>query len=176
MCIERAFGMLKGRWRILLKRIDVALKNVPNLVSTCLMLHNICIVFGDEFWRAEWMQEATDEVHHGITAARVSGTSTSEKMAVANHALENLAWIDENSRETLKYYKQETAKHFEIAMSNIDKTPKELSARRNSIVRSLWMVKYKASIAETFTNDNEWKHMCLQFFYKLLHCLLYTHQ
>jgi hypothetical protein len=37
------------------------------------------------------MQEATDEVHHGITAARVSGTSTSEKMAVANHALENLA-------------------------------------------------------------------------------------
>ena len=49
MCIERAFGMLKGRWRILLKRIDAHLKNVPKLVSTCLVLHNICIIFGDNF-------------------------------------------------------------------------------------------------------------------------------
>ena len=44
MCIERAIGMLKGRWRILLKMIDVHLKNVPDLVSTCLVLHKICIV------------------------------------------------------------------------------------------------------------------------------------
>ena len=55
MCVERAFGMLKGRWRILLKRIDIALENVSDLVSTCLMLHNICIIFGDELWRSEWM-------------------------------------------------------------------------------------------------------------------------
>lgn len=155
MCVERAFGMLKGRWRILLKRIDVALENVPDLVSTCLMLHNICIVFGDEFWRSEWMQEATDEVHHGMIAARVPGTSTSERVAVANNALESLAGIDESSRETLEFYKQEAAKHFQIAMGTHGKTPKELSARRNDIVRSLWMAKCKASIAETFTNDNE---------------------
>ena len=49
MCVERAFGMLKGRWRILLKRVDVHLKNVPELVSTCLVLHNICMIFGDSF-------------------------------------------------------------------------------------------------------------------------------
>jgi hypothetical protein len=49
MCIERAFGMLKCRWRILLKRVDVYLKNVPELVATCLLLHNICIIFGDTF-------------------------------------------------------------------------------------------------------------------------------
>ena len=55
MCVERAFSMLKGRWRILLKRIDVNLKNVPNLVSTCLVLHNMCIIFGDIFWKSEWM-------------------------------------------------------------------------------------------------------------------------
>jgi hypothetical protein len=116
MCVERAFGMLKGRWRILLKRIDVALENVLDLVSTCLMLHNICIVFGDEFWRTEWMQEATDEVHHGMTAARIPDTSTSERVTVANHALESLAGIDESSRETLENYKQEAAKHFQITM------------------------------------------------------------
>lgn len=49
MYVERAFGMLKGKWHILLKRIDVHLKNVPDLVSTCLVLHNIYIIFGDTF-------------------------------------------------------------------------------------------------------------------------------
>ena len=140
MCVERAFGMLKGRWRILFKRVDVALKNVPDLVSTCLvlLLHNICIVFGDEFWKTEWTQEASDEVHNGLTAPRVLGTSTSERMAVANYALQSLAGIDESSRETLKYYKQEATKEFEIAMGTAGKTSKELSARRNGIARSLW--------------------------------------
>ena len=41
--------MLKGRWRILLKRIDVHLKNVSDLVAACLILYNMCIVFGDKF-------------------------------------------------------------------------------------------------------------------------------
>jgi hypothetical protein len=62
MCLERAFGMLKGRWRILLKMIDVHLRNVPDLVLTCLVLHNMCIIFGDSFWKNEWMLEETNEV------------------------------------------------------------------------------------------------------------------
>ena len=49
MCVERSFGMLKGRWRILLKRIDVDLKNVPGLVSVCIVLHNMCVILGDQF-------------------------------------------------------------------------------------------------------------------------------
>lgn len=36
--------MLKDRWRILLKMIDVHLKNVPVVVITCLVLHNIYII------------------------------------------------------------------------------------------------------------------------------------
>ena len=49
MCVERTFGLLKGRWRILRKMMDVHLKNVHDLVLTCLVLHNICIIFGDTF-------------------------------------------------------------------------------------------------------------------------------
>ena len=105
MCVERAFGMLKGRWRILLKRMDVQLKNVPDLVSTCLVLHNMCIIFGDTFWKEEWIREATTEVQNGLATAQVPGASMLERMAVANLALHSLAGIDDQSRETLEYIK-----------------------------------------------------------------------
>lgn len=43
MYVERTFGMLKGIWRILVQRIHMHLNNVHELVSTCIILHNICI-------------------------------------------------------------------------------------------------------------------------------------
>lgn len=49
MCVEQAFGMLKGRWQIFLKMMDFHLKSVPKLVMVCLVLHNMCIIFGDNF-------------------------------------------------------------------------------------------------------------------------------
>ena len=55
MCVEWAFGMLKRRWKLLLKIVDVHLKNVHDLVSKCLILHNMCTIFGDIFWREEWI-------------------------------------------------------------------------------------------------------------------------
>ena len=154
MCVERAFGMLKGRWRILLKKIDVHLKNVPELVSTCLLLHNICIIFGDTFWKTEWLQEATYEVQSALSAGAQVGASTQERLAVANHALSTLAGIDDNYRENIEYMKQECAKEFQIAMATRGKTPKELCARRNGIAKSLWMAKTKACIAETFPEND----------------------
>ena len=53
MYVEHAFDMLKGRWRILLKRMDVHLKSMSELVTVCLLLHNMCIIFGDNFWKIE---------------------------------------------------------------------------------------------------------------------------
>ena len=153
MCVEQAFGMLKDRWRILLKRIDVHLKNVPDLVVTCLVLHNMCIVFRDNFWKQEWLRETTDDVNNGLAMGNVSGSLMRKRLAVANLALHSLAGIDENSRETLEFIKQEDATKFEIAMGTNGKSFKELSARRNSIARSLWMTKTKSCIAETFIDE-----------------------
>ncbi|XP_048366488.1 uncharacterized protein LOC125440671 [Sphaerodactylus townsendi] len=42
MAVTYAFERLKGRWRCLLKRLDVAEKNVPLVIVACCILHNIC--------------------------------------------------------------------------------------------------------------------------------------
>lgn len=56
MCVENAFGRLKGRWRCLLKRMDNSIDNVANIIATCVTLHNLCEVYGDEC-QAEWLME-----------------------------------------------------------------------------------------------------------------------
>ena len=55
--IEKAFGIVKGRWRILLNIIDLPLKHVPDLVIACICLHNLCIIHGDKF-DMQWAKEA----------------------------------------------------------------------------------------------------------------------
>jgi DDE superfamily endonuclease len=44
MAVERAFGILKGRWRILLKQIDMPLQNVSYIItalSHCKCVHGV---------------------------------------------------------------------------------------------------------------------------------------
>lgn len=75
------------------------------------------------------MQEATEELHNGLTMGRVFGPSPNERLVVANHALQSLVGIDENSKDTLKYMSLKAAKEFQISMSIDGKTFKELCAR-----------------------------------------------
>ena len=60
MVVENAFGRLKGRWRVLLKRLDNRLDAVPHIIMTCATLHNICETFGDHFHEI-WREENTDD-------------------------------------------------------------------------------------------------------------------
>ena len=59
--VEHAYGRLKGRWRCLLKRLDVSVCDVPKLVAACCVLHNICEIHGESF-DEEWMQGVEDSV------------------------------------------------------------------------------------------------------------------
>ena len=61
MVVENALGTLKGHWRCLLKHIDFMLENVPNVVAVCVILHNICEMFGDHFqWEWELLEDHSE--------------------------------------------------------------------------------------------------------------------
>ncbi|XP_071636848.1 putative nuclease HARBI1 isoform X2 [Temnothorax longispinosus] len=50
MAIERAFGLLKVRFRILLDCLPLTnIKKIPQVILACCVLHNICILRNDEF-------------------------------------------------------------------------------------------------------------------------------
>ena len=44
MCLERAFEILKGRWSLIMKRNKVPLRNMPNILTACIVLYNLYIV------------------------------------------------------------------------------------------------------------------------------------
>ena len=60
MVVENAFGRLKGRWRCLLKRLDMQVDNATTAVGACVVLHNICEMFGDHCLEG-WEQINPDE-------------------------------------------------------------------------------------------------------------------
>ncbi len=49
MSMEGTFGMLKGRFKIILKIIDIPLCHMPNSVMACICSHNMCIANSDNF-------------------------------------------------------------------------------------------------------------------------------
>jgi len=53
--------MAVERWCILLKRIDMPLQNVLDIVTASLCLYNLCIVENDKF-SMDWAKEAKKEM------------------------------------------------------------------------------------------------------------------
>ena len=47
MVTEGAYGQLKGRWRVLLRKCECDTKNIRTFTLACMVLHNICITRGD---------------------------------------------------------------------------------------------------------------------------------
>ena len=47
MVVERAFGQLKSRWRVLYRKLECQLETVKQVTLACLILHNICIAEND---------------------------------------------------------------------------------------------------------------------------------
>ena len=76
MVVEHTYSRLKGRWRCLLKRLDVSVADVPGIVAACCVLHNLCEVHGESFDEQlmEGIESSTDTSN--TTEAGDSGQST----------------------------------------------------------------------------------------------------
>jgi hypothetical protein len=60
MSTEKKFGILKRRFIISLKRVDMPLRHMLDLVMACICLHNMCIANFDGFdmdWALEVQRE-----------------------------------------------------------------------------------------------------------------------
>ncbi|KAK0154265.1 Protein ALP1-like [Merluccius polli] len=83
--VERAFGILKTRWRaVFLKVLEVDVLFVPEVILCCTILHNICLSQGDVLDPEDGVDGAAGEEDPGREAAppgTVSGAEERYRMA-----------------------------------------------------------------------------------------------
>ena len=77
--VENAFVRLKARWRRLTKQNDMEVAHVPQIVSACCILHNICEIHGNCFVDS-WMDNTTRLEQPTSTAAPIVTSSQSKDM------------------------------------------------------------------------------------------------
>ena len=59
----------------MLKWMDFQVENVPNVMATCVTMHNICEIYGDHFESVWEVPEQQDDTHtHALQANRSTYT------------------------------------------------------------------------------------------------------
>ena len=92
--VENAFGRLKARWRQLLKQNDMSIENVPMVVTTCCILHNMCEKQGDAF-DSDWLSDidisnkGTNELQQAIQDNDSKNTFSNIRNALIKYFIEN---------------------------------------------------------------------------------------
>lgn len=87
--IERAFGRLKQRWRVLLSAMNLELESITYVILACLVLHNICEVFGmdapddDEYQRLLRQYNASYPVVQPLSEAEIQANMAADAAAAA---------------------------------------------------------------------------------------------
>ena len=155
MCVERAFGILKGRWRLIMKRSEVPLRNMPDIVATCIVLHNLCIV-NNEGIEDEWIVEAETKLAKRISEGEIRDGSElrGERAGLAEVKRRIIAREDapiadeENDVETDLFILRENEKANDLL--------REATLMHELLAKSLWQYKLRknSSITET-DSDSE---------------------
>lgn len=82
--IERAFGMMKSRWRaIFLHALEVHPTFVPQVIAACAGLHNICLGVGDVIPEEEGEEREEPEEREVEIQGAVSGNALRERLCAA---------------------------------------------------------------------------------------------
>ena len=101
MVVECAYGMLKSRWRVLHRRCDSNNETMKVKTLACIVLHNICIDFGENIPRnldltlnpATQQRRPRDVIRNLLHMTRSRPTRTSTKSAtLIRNALAEKFW------------------------------------------------------------------------------------
>lgn len=84
--VENAFGRLKARWRRLQKQNDMDVTNVPHVVQTCCILHNMCEIKGEGI-RDSWLNNSSTlpQPTGGVSTVAPSTRATSIRDALVQY-------------------------------------------------------------------------------------------
>ena len=142
MCVERAFGILKGRWRVIMKRCEVPLRSMPDIVATCIVLHNLCIM-NKEGIEEDWIVEAENKLSRRIDEGGIREGSElrGERAGIAEVkrrmlATEDAPIADEvNDKETEIFLLKENEK--------ADDLLREATMMHELLAESLWQYKLR---------------------------------
>ncbi|XP_068742016.1 uncharacterized protein [Montipora capricornis] len=63
--VERAYGKLKMRWRCILKELEDDTQRVADITLACCILHNFCIIMGDDFDDSDEDESSDDDDDDG---------------------------------------------------------------------------------------------------------------
>ena len=151
MCIERSFGILKGRWRILLKRMDCDLRMVSDIVTACIILHNLCNIHKDEF-NNKWIEEAKEDIHDYLRSDFMQ--KYTGRLQMSQDCLDSLEGFDRNALDSLQRMQDIMNSEYIQMMSKENKTSKELASRRDAIAKSLFNAK-KCRVAGSVDTDGD---------------------
>ena len=69
VAVENAFGRLKCRFQWITKRLDATLEHTVNIVKTCCILHDFCIITKQRFLH-EWLQQTEGDLVQNRNTSR----------------------------------------------------------------------------------------------------------
>jgi hypothetical protein len=148
MCVERAFGILKGRWRIIMRRADIPLRYMADVVCTCIILHNMCTIGKNKF-DMEWIEEAERELCRRINSRILREGQEMRAELAALGEVKNISNI-ENSGRRAKDLDKDT--EFFLIKEN-DKDEDLLLEATNmhiAMAKSLWQIKLQKNTNVVF--------------------------
>ena len=86
MCIENAFGRLKGRWRCLRTAMENDTAVVPTIVSACCILHNICEATDEDYDMVLNEADANEQQQPArVNASSCNVSASAQRNAVCAH-------------------------------------------------------------------------------------------
>ena len=93
--VERAFWVLKWRWRCLLKRLDNDLESASSIIITCCVLYNICqqnhnnYIDDDDVLEENVLEQERRERHNRISNCNFCDNAEALREILAQHFKDN---------------------------------------------------------------------------------------